>query len=203
MPEQTELYVRGSVAEHDLEPLLVKQTFKQGGVECIRLGDTTISYSHDFKFYMTSKLRNPHYMPELQVKVTLLNFMITPAGLEDQLLGIVVAKERPDLEEEKARLVLESAANKKQLKEIEDQILEVLASAEGGSILEDEGAINILQASATLAQFLRNSAQLFSPPYPSSCRRARRCPMRSRRSKRRRIDWFKIKINYENIKIYD
>ena len=130
-----------------LEPLLVKQTFKQGGVECIRLGDTTISYSHDFKFYMTSKLRNPHYMPELQVKVTLLNFMITPAGLEDQLLGIVVAKERPDLEEEKARLVLESAANKKQLKEIEDQILEVLASAEGGSILEDEGAINILQAS--------------------------------------------------------
>ena len=50
----------------------------------------------------------------------------------------------------------------------------VAASAEGGSILEDEGAINILQASATLAQFWRNSAQLFSPPYPSSCRRPRR-----------------------------
>ena len=57
-----------------------------------------------------------------QVKVTLLNFMITPAGLEDQLLGIVVAKERPDLEEEKSRLVLEAAANKKQLAEIEDQV---------------------------------------------------------------------------------
>ena len=26
-----------------LEPLLVKQTFKQGGVECIRLGDTTMA----------------------------------------------------------------------------------------------------------------------------------------------------------------
>ena len=38
--------------------------------------------------------------------------MITPAGLEDQLLGIVVAKERPDLEEEKGRLVMESASNK-------------------------------------------------------------------------------------------
>ena len=35
-----------------------------------------------------------------------------------QLLGIVVAKERPDLEEEKGRLVMESAANKKQLKEM-------------------------------------------------------------------------------------
>jgi len=48
--------------------------------------------------------------------------MITPAGLEDQLLGIVVAKERPDLEEEKSRLMLEAAANQKQLAEIEDQV---------------------------------------------------------------------------------
>ena len=45
-----------------LEPLLVKQTFKQGGVEVIRLGDATIEYSADFKFYMTTKLRNPHYL---------------------------------------------------------------------------------------------------------------------------------------------
>jgi len=134
-----------------LEPLLVKQTFKSGGVECIRLGDATIEYQSDFKFYITTKLRNPHYLPELQVKVTLLNFMITPAGLEDQLLGIVVAKERPDLEEEKGRLVQESAANKKQLKEIEDKILEVLSSGEGGSILEDATAINILSASKQLS----------------------------------------------------
>ena len=131
-----------------LEPLLVKQTFKSGGVECMRLGDATIEYSKDFKFYITTKLRNPHYLPELQVKVTLLNFMITPAGLEDQLLGIVVAKERPDLEEEKSRLVLESAANKKQLKEIEDQILEVLSGE--GNILEDATAINILGAAKVL-----------------------------------------------------
>lgn len=65
-----------------------------GGVECIRLGETVIEYSSDFKFFITTKLRNPHYMPELATKVSLLNFMITPEGLEDQLLGIVVAKER-------------------------------------------------------------------------------------------------------------
>ena len=56
-------------------------------------------------------------------QVTLLNFMITPEGLEDQLLGIVVAKERPDLEEEKNRLILQGAENKRRLKEIEDQVL--------------------------------------------------------------------------------
>jgi ATP-binding dynein motor region len=52
-----------------LEPLLLKQVFKQGGVPCMRLGDATVEYSADFKFYMTSKLRNPHYLPEVAVKV--------------------------------------------------------------------------------------------------------------------------------------
>ena len=39
--------------------------------------------------------------------------MITPEGLQDQLLGIVVARERPELEEEKNALILQSAENKK------------------------------------------------------------------------------------------
>ncbi len=33
--------------------------------------------------------------------------MITTEGLQDQLLGIVVAKERPELEEEKNQLILQ------------------------------------------------------------------------------------------------
>lgn len=45
--------------------------------------------------------------------MTLLNFMVTPAGLEDQLLGIVVAKERPDLEAEKNQLIMQGAENKR------------------------------------------------------------------------------------------
>ena len=75
-------------------------------------------------------------------QVTLLNFMITPLGLEDQLLGIVAAKEKPELEEKKNELIIESAKNKKQLKEIEDKILEVLSTSEG-NILEDETAIEV------------------------------------------------------------
>ncbi|XP_058247474.1 dynein axonemal heavy chain 7 [Hemibagrus wyckioides] len=133
-----------------LEPLLLKQTFKQGGSVCIRLGDSTIEYAPDFRFYITTKLRNPHYLPETSVKVTLLNFMITPEGMQDQLLGIVVARERPDLEEEKQDLILKGAKNKRQLQEIEDKILEVL-SASKGNILEDESAVQILSSSKVLA----------------------------------------------------
>lgn len=44
------------------------------------------------RLYMTTKLRNPHYAPEVSVKVSLLNFFLTPEGLEDQLLGAVVTQ---------------------------------------------------------------------------------------------------------------
>jgi len=79
-------------------------------------------------------------------QVTLLNFMITPQGLEDQLLGIVVGKERPDLEEKKNELILESVSNKRLLKDIEDKILEILSTSKR-NILEDETAIQILSSS--------------------------------------------------------
>jgi dynein heavy chain len=129
----------GEELDPSLEPLLLRSTFKQGGVEMIKLGENLIEYSKDFRFYVTTKLRNPHYLPEVATKVSLLNFMITPEGLEDQLLGIVVAKERPELEEERQALIITSAQNQKALKDVEDKILFTLSSE--GNILEDETAI--------------------------------------------------------------
>ena len=76
--------------------------------------------------------------------------MITPEGLEDQLLGIVVAKERPELEEEKSRLVLEAAENKRQLKEVEDRILHTLSASEG-NILDDPEAIEVLASAKRIS----------------------------------------------------
>ena len=140
----------GEELDPTLEPLLLKSLFKVGGALSIKLGDSTIEYSEQFRFYMVTKLRNPHYLPEIAVKVTLLNFMITPDGLSDQLLGIVVMRERPELEEEKTKLVLQGAENARQLKEIEDKIIEVLSSSEG-NILEDETAINVISSSKVLS----------------------------------------------------
>ncbi|XP_067915582.1 dynein axonemal heavy chain 3-like [Heterodontus francisci] len=142
-----------------LEPLLLKQTFKQRGMDYICLGETIVQYSRDFKLYMTTRLRNPHYLPEVSVKVTLLNFMITSVGLEDQLLSIVAAKEKPELEEKKKVLYLERAQNRKLLKETEDQILEVLSMSQG-NILEDERAIQILSSSKQLSQDILEKQQI-------------------------------------------
>jgi len=64
----------------------------------MRLGDTDVPYNDDFKFLLTTKLANPHYLPEICIKVTVINFTVTPEGLEDQLLVDVVKYEQPELE---------------------------------------------------------------------------------------------------------
>jgi dynein heavy chain len=144
----------GEELDPALEPLLLKQTFKQSGVIMIQLGDSAVEYSDSFRFYMTTKLRNPHYLPEVAVKVVVLNFMITPEGLSDQMLGIVVAEERPDLQEAKNKLITQGAENKRMLKEIEDKILYILSSGEG-NILEDEDAITTLNSSKVLSDDIK------------------------------------------------
>jgi len=68
------------------------------------------------------------------------------SGLEDQLLGTVVAEERPDLEEAKNALIVSNAKMKKELKEIEDKILFRLSNSEGNPV-DDVDLIKVLEAS--------------------------------------------------------
>jgi len=131
------------VLDAALEPILLQQKFKQGGQEMIKIGDNNIPYSDTFRFFMTTKLPNPHYSPEIQVKVSLINFTVTPQGLEEQLLGITVEQEQPDLAEKKSELVVQNAAANKQLYDIESQILYLLSNAEG-NILDDTVLIDTL-----------------------------------------------------------
>jgi dynein heavy chain len=53
---------------------------------------------------------------------------------------------RPDLEDKRQTLIVQSAANKKALKEVEDSILVTLSQTKG-NILEDESAIEVLDSS--------------------------------------------------------
>merc|ERR1719236_429672 len=107
----------GETLDPALEPILQQQKIKDGSSYVIKLGDKTVNYDDKFRFFMTTTLANPHYSPETSVKVSILNFAITPEGLQDQMLGIVVLKEQPEMEEKKQELVKNNAAMNKQLKE--------------------------------------------------------------------------------------
>ena len=136
----------GEALDAALEPVLLRLVFKQGGSDMIRLGDSTIPYNSDFRLYLTSVLPNPHYAPETQVKVSLLNFTLTPKGLEDQMLGVFVLNEMPELEERKASLVVGNARNQAELVSIENRILYLLANSTG-NILDDADLIATLSES--------------------------------------------------------
>jgi dynein heavy chain len=63
------------------------------------------------------------------------NFAVKKDGLEAQLLGIVVQKEEPNLEKQKSELVIRVAAGKRQLVELEDQILKLLSESTGSLLV--------------------------------------------------------------------
>jgi dynein heavy chain len=99
-----------------------------------------VPYNDDFKFIITTKMANPHYLPEICIKVTVINFTVTPEGLEDQLLVDVVKYERPELEQQKDQLVVQLSEFKRQLQDTEAKILKLVSEA-SDDILDDEELI--------------------------------------------------------------
>lgn len=77
----------GEELDPALEPILLQQKIKSGSGYVLKLGDKSVPYNETFKFFLTTTLPNPHYSPETQVKISLLNFAITQFGLEEQMLN--------------------------------------------------------------------------------------------------------------------
>eukprot|EP00928_Gymnodinium_smaydae_P068046 TRINITY_DN5109_c0_g4_i2.p1 TRINITY_DN5109_c0_g4~~TRINITY_DN5109_c0_g4_i2.p1 ORF type:complete len:3873 (+),score=1233.23 TRINITY_DN5109_c0_g4_i2:1305-11621(+) len=129
-----------------LEPVLLKAVFENNGRKQIKLGDSEVDYDMNFLFYMTTKMPNPHYFPEVCIKVTIINFTVTFDGLEEQLLHEVVSKEIPDVLAKRVELMLQLANDKKVLQQLEERILKLLSES-SGNILDDEVLINTLAES--------------------------------------------------------
>jgi dynein heavy chain len=134
-----------------LEPVLSRSVLKIGNRVVLRLGDKELDFSPDFRMYITTKLSNPHYTPEISTKATVVNFAVKRDGLEAQLLGIVVQKEEPTLEKQKSELTIRVAAGKRQLVDLENEILRLLSESKG-SLLDDESLVNTLQSSKVTSE---------------------------------------------------
>eukprot|EP00755_Sulcionema_specki_P039442 Sspe_Gene.24365::Locus_9652_Transcript_6_6_Confidence_0.333_Length_4767::g.24365::m.24365/K10408/DNAH; dynein heavy chain, axonemal len=148
----------GEELDAALDPVLLKQTYKSGGRLCIKLGETEVDYDDNFKLYLTTKMPNPTYSPELQIKVAIVNFTVTTKGLEEQLLSDVVQIERADLAEKKDQVVVQIADGKRTLKEIQDKILKMLADAKG-DILDNVDLIQTLSDSKATSTEVSHALQ--------------------------------------------
>lgn len=71
-----------------LDPILMRQIYNQGGTMVIKLGDVVVPYDTNFRLFITTKLPNPHYTPEVSIKVLLVNFTVVSTwGLSCLALG--------------------------------------------------------------------------------------------------------------------
>jgi len=117
-----------------------------------------IDYDNRFRLYMTTKMSNPHYLPEIFIRVTVINFTVTLEGLEQQLLGEIVKIENPAIEMKKLELTRAIVSDQKKMKNIEDEILNQMVNA-GANILEEDDLINKLENAKTTSKIIKQNME--------------------------------------------
>ncbi|CAK0818714.1 unnamed protein product [Prorocentrum cordatum] len=128
----------GSEIDAILEPVLSRAVVKRGRTAMIiKIGGEEVDYDPKFQLYLQSKLPNPHYRPEIAAQCTIINFIVTPEGLEDQILALVVNVEKPELEQQKQALVRRQNEFKVTLASLEDDLLSQLSAADPATILDN------------------------------------------------------------------
>merc|ERR1719160_17454 len=126
-----------------LDPVLDKAIIKKGKNLYINVSDQNMDFDPKFILYMTSRLPNPHFSPELSAKCTVIDFTVTLKGLEQQLLARVIGMEQRSLEEMLEALMEEVTNNVKTLQLLDKQLLDRLSNSTG-NLLDDIELIEVL-----------------------------------------------------------
>ena len=135
-----------------------------------------LKYDESFRMIMVTNLSRPHYADNITNHVTTVNFFVTIEGLTQNLLSLVVANERDDLEESFNENTKATFENIKLLKVTEEKILKNLTT-NVEKILNNDKLIDVLKESKTCAetvadklkkinstnQFLMKSRQMYAP----------------------------------------
>ncbi|KAI4493643.1 hypothetical protein M0804_001819 [Polistes exclamans] len=133
-----------------LDNLLEKNFIKIGTTFKVKLGDKEVDVSKDFRLYITTKLPNPSYNPEVFARVSIIDFTVTMKGLEDQLLGRVILTEEEELETERVQLIADVTANKRNITELETNLLHKLTTVQG-PLIEDVELMTVLNTTKQTA----------------------------------------------------
>ena len=121
-----------------LDPVLEKQLIIKGKKRFVNVSDKLMDYDEKFMMYFITRLPNPNFSPELQAKTNVVDFTVTMKGLEEQMLGRVIAREQNALEKLLNQVLAEVNQNTKALLELDAQLLDRLSSNTGNLLDDDE-----------------------------------------------------------------
>lgn len=126
--------------------MLEKNYVKVGNSWKVKVGDKDLDIDDNFRLFITTKLANPSYTPEVAARTSIIDFTVTMKGLEDQLLGRVILAEKQELETERTQLLQDVNSNKRKMQELEANLLHKLSTTEG-SLLDDISVVTMLNVS--------------------------------------------------------
>lgn len=101
---------------------------------------------------MVTKSSNPNFLPEIFIKVNIINFTVTFEGLQEQLLAMVVKNEREEVERQRDENIIKMAEYNKRITESELNILRLLEKTNAEKILDDVELIETLETSKVASQ---------------------------------------------------
>lgn len=122
------------------------------------MGKKLLPYNKNFRIFITTKIKNANYSPEILTRTTIVDFTIQEVGLEEQLLKTLVILENPGLEELKDNTVMNIEKDNKSLAEIEEELLTLLDESEC-SILENEQLLQTLISSKVTFKTVKEQLQ--------------------------------------------
>eukprot|EP00580_Thalassiosira_gravida_P013013 CAMPEP_0201649336 /NCGR_PEP_ID=MMETSP0493-20130528/39238_1 /ASSEMBLY_ACC=CAM_ASM_000838 /TAXON_ID=420259 /ORGANISM="Thalassiosira gravida, Strain GMp14c1" /LENGTH=1668 /DNA_ID=CAMNT_0048125185 /DNA_START=87 /DNA_END=5093 /DNA_ORIENTATION=- len=148
-----------------LNPILNKEIQRTGGRSLVRIGTEEVDYSPKFNIILTTKNPAVKFTPDICSRVTLVNFTVTPAGLQSQSLSRILECEKPEIEKQRNDILKLQGEQNVKLRGLEEQMLKEISAVEGNILDNDrvvEGMERLMKEGAEVEHAIAKSAEVMA-----------------------------------------